>query len=525
MSDTIQASYDQVPYESMPFVETHPDRLAAVAALFGMQPPPVERCRVLELGCASGGNLIPMAVGLPESRFVGIDLSPRQVEDGRRIVQELRLDNIDLRALSILDVGPDLGEFDYLVCHGVYSWVPPPVQDKILDVIANHLTPNGVALVSYNTYPGWHPRRMVRELMTYHVRGSTDLLTRVRQARAFLDFLARSAVADGSSNYPATLKGAAEALREKSDSYLLHEYLEEVNEPLYFHQFIERIRTRGLQYLGDARPSMMVPNQLPREVCQALNQISGNLVQLEQNLDFLHNRAFRRSLLVHPQQHLSHSLNAELIKQFFIASMARPVSSQPDIASPAIEQFSNPEGLALASQDPLMKAAMCYLAEVCPQTVPFEALLEAVRSRLQLPPEESARDRDARVLGTRLLNAYLSNFIELYVRPHRYPLEASERPVASPMARWLAREGPSVTNLRHENVRINDIARQLLPLLDGSRDRRALLQQLAELVATHVLKVQLEGQFVHDPAAVEGILQAALDETLHLLARSACLIG
>lgn len=523
MSDAIQTSYDQVPYESVPFIETHPDRLATVAVLFGMQPPPVEQCRVLELGCAGGGNLIPMAISLPASRFVGIDLSPRQIVDGQQIVHALGLTNIELRTLSILDIGPDFGQYDYLICHGVYSWVPPPVQDRILEVIVNHLAPNGVALVSYNTYPGWHSRCMVREMMGYHARGFTEPVTRVQQARAFLDFLARSAaVTGGDGTYPQTLKAAAEALREKSDSYILHEYLEEVNEPIYFHQFIERIRARGLQYLGDAHPSTMVSNQLPREVGQALNQISGSLVQLEQNLDFLYNRAFRRSLLVHPQARLSHALNAESIKQFFIATMARPVSSQPDVDSPAVEQFNNPDGLSLSSQDPLMKAAMCHLAEVFPQTLPFETLLQAVRSRLRLPAD--AAGRDARILGTRLLNAYLSDFVELYVRPHRFPLEAGTRPTASPMARWLAKAGLRVTNLRHENVQINDMARHLLPLLNGSRDRRDLLKQLTELVSANVLRIPQEGQLARDPATVEKLLQSALDDTLHLLARSACLI-
>lgn len=79
MSQPQPTSYDEVPYESYPFAQTHPDRLATVATLLGLRPAPVEQCRVLELGCAGGGNLIPMALTLPESTFVGIDLSARQI--------------------------------------------------------------------------------------------------------------------------------------------------------------------------------------------------------------------------------------------------------------------------------------------------------------------------------------------------------------------------------------------------------------------------------------------------------------
>src|SRR6516165_12727057 len=107
MSDDIQESYDAVPYESLPFNETHPDRLAALATLFGMSPAPAERCRVLELGCASGGNLIPMAVALPGSSFVGVDLSPRQIADGNEVVRALNLSNIELRSLDIRTIGAD----------------------------------------------------------------------------------------------------------------------------------------------------------------------------------------------------------------------------------------------------------------------------------------------------------------------------------------------------------------------------------------------------------------------------------
>src|SRR5947208_2747117 len=121
MASVPPTSYDTVPYHSNPFGATHPDRLATVATLLGLKPPPVERCRVLELGCASGGNLIPMALGLPDSTFTGIDLSIRQVADGQRVIDALGLSNVSLRHLSILNVDDDFGSFDYILCHGVYS--------------------------------------------------------------------------------------------------------------------------------------------------------------------------------------------------------------------------------------------------------------------------------------------------------------------------------------------------------------------------------------------------------------------
>src|SRR5262249_50612084 len=103
-SDRPATSYDEVPYESLPFAQTHPDRLATVATLFGMRPAPADRSRVLELGCAAGGNLIPMALALPQSRFLGTDLSGRQIADGQKVVGALGLTNIELKHLSITEV-------------------------------------------------------------------------------------------------------------------------------------------------------------------------------------------------------------------------------------------------------------------------------------------------------------------------------------------------------------------------------------------------------------------------------------
>ena len=167
---TPTTTYDALPYTTRPRRATHPDTLATHAVLLGMAPAPVDRCRVLELGCGTGGNLVPMAATLPQSRFVGIDLSAVQVAEADRTARALGLSNVEFRAASILDVDAGWGAFDYVVCHGVYSWVPPRVQDAILAVCGRHLAPRGVAYVSYNTYPGWYARAAARDAMLFVAR-------------------------------------------------------------------------------------------------------------------------------------------------------------------------------------------------------------------------------------------------------------------------------------------------------------------------------------------------------------------
>ena len=178
----------------------------------------------------------------PDSHIVGVDLSARQIADGTKAVEELGLQNIELKHASITDVDESYGQFDYIICHGVYSWVPAAVQDKILDIIAKQMSPNGVAYISYNTYPGWHMRGMIRDMMRYHSGRFNTPQLRTQQARALLDFLSQSVKQDGSA-YSLLLKQELETLKHQADHYLYHEHLEENNEPLYFHQFASRAQT------------------------------------------------------------------------------------------------------------------------------------------------------------------------------------------------------------------------------------------------------------------------------------------
>jgi len=185
-------SYDNVLYPSYCHPQTHPDRLATLATLHGLQPASVPTSRILELACGQGGNLIPHAVSYPSCQCVGIDLSQRQVELGQAVIDAVGLTNISLRTQSILDFPRDAGQFDYIIAHGVYSWVPEPVRDKILQICRDHLAPQGVAIVSYNTFPGWHQRRMIRDMMLFHTKRFTEPAKRIEQAKAFLTFMTQA---------------------------------------------------------------------------------------------------------------------------------------------------------------------------------------------------------------------------------------------------------------------------------------------------------------------------------------------
>jgi len=161
MTDTV-TSYDQVPYAYYSFPDSHPRRLQAVARLLGLETAAPAQCRVLELGCAVGGNVVPMAYSLPKAQFIGIDLVESQIESARKFATACSLTNLDLRAANIMEVTPEWGQFDYIIAHGVFSWVPHEVAEKVLQLCGELLAPNGLAYISLNTYPGAHARRRAR---------------------------------------------------------------------------------------------------------------------------------------------------------------------------------------------------------------------------------------------------------------------------------------------------------------------------------------------------------------------------
>src|SRR5437016_6101232 len=128
--DILEEEYNRYPYLSFPFFQSHPTHLYTMGKLFRLDPTPVEKSRILELGCASGGNIIPIAHQWPETECIAIDLSAKEIEEGQQQITDLKLKNISLRHQSILDFTALEGKFDYIICHGVYSWVDSIVRDK-----------------------------------------------------------------------------------------------------------------------------------------------------------------------------------------------------------------------------------------------------------------------------------------------------------------------------------------------------------------------------------------------------------
>ena len=414
---------------------------------------------MLEIGCGDGGNLLGMALTLPEASFVGFDLSGRAIDLARTRADELGLANARFEEIGIEDFDAPEGSFDYVVAHGVYSWVPDPVREQLLALAAHVLPANGVAFVSYNALPGYRLRESLRELLALEVDGIEDPQQRIAAARRLLARLS-------GENEPATAIGAeAAALAARSDALLFHDALADVNDAFLFSEFAARAARHDLQYLAEADLRDLRSDTWPPDVRDALPRVD-DVLRREQFLDYLKLRRFRQTLLCRAETQPASQPIASRIAPLSVASYARPLVA--DDERPGLVTFEVAGGAKLATEDERVVAALVRLAHAWPAPISVAELLD----------DEPDADRRAT-----LCDALVHGAIRGIVWPHALPpalgLHAGERPCASPLARLQARDGEPVTTLRHNSIRIHDeLDQRVLALLDGSRDRAALHARL-----------------------------------------------
>ncbi len=532
--------YDLTPYQSFAYPETHPNRLAVLASLFGRSPAPLAGCRVLEIGCAGGGNLLPIAAAFPQAQVVGLDYSQVQIDAAKHAAQALGLTNIrfvceDMRSVD----ATSLGEFDYVIAHGIYSWLPADAQAAMLTLCRDCLTEAGVACVSYNTLPGWHMRGMVRDLMLFHAASFGDGPPDVAQAKALLDFMATH-VPEENNPYGQYLRSELKMLSGLNASYLAHDHLEKHNEPLYFRDFIARAQGADLDYLGEAEFFTMLGSDLAAGAKSQLSAEITDIVRLEQYFDFMRNRSFRMSLLVRRGSFVERNIGPDRLKSLWVSSTLRstlPLSAVAAIpalaeATPALVsttpvRFETLTGQQLTTANPVTKAALMLLAEAAPASLAFGELLKAARERLPVTHRVTiALEQDAFTLGADMLIAYGAGaLVQLYaasnrVAPASVVRDATTALSAPAYARWQARQSGELTNLHHMRVSVDEPCRQTVLLLDGSLDRAGLHAAFYKLIVAGTLLLQEEGKaFV--PAPDAPVVGQALEAILNTLAANA----
>jgi methyltransferase-like protein/2-polyprenyl-3-methyl-5-hydroxy-6-metoxy-1,4-benzoquinol methylase len=517
-----QNSYDAVPYEVLSYNHTHIAHLYLVGRLLGLEPPDFRRARVLELGCAAGGNILPMADQYRAGEFVGIDLSAVQIRQGQGLIAELGISNVTLRAESIVDFPAAAGEFDYIICHGTFSWVPPEVRSKILDITQRHLAPNGLAVISYNTLPGWAAVRGLRDMMLYHVASFPTPAEKITQARKLLQLI-RDAQVDRASPYRALVEHELKVIDSLTDQYLFHEHLEENNQPFYFHEFVAQAKQHHLDYVCDTDLAISQLGNYASGVTQFLSA-TADPVRIEQYLDFVSNRRFRCSVVTQEGAAAKRAFRVERVEEFWLSSQAQPDRLPPD--GPLTPQdkvtFTVPNGAKFTTGDDVGTALFLTLFRNRHRVITVKELVAEAKERYRLTQPDAALRRVACDSALRL---FLAKGMEIRSEPGRQVTNVSARPLALPIARAVAKRSERVTNALHEIVVLNGPSRAVLLLLDGMRDRQALVASLVAAAQRGELTIQHQGRAVTDAATIGTQIGPLIDGALRALAENALLIG
>ena len=302
----IEKSYDELTYKSAAFAQSSPYKLEACATLLGINPPPCKTAKVLEIGCSFGGNLIPFAVNNKEARVVGIDLSGEQIRRGQEIVKEIGLSNLELIHGDICEFKSD-EKFDYIIAHGVFSWVPDFVKEAILRVVRENLSQNGVAFISYNVYPGWKTKDVVRDLMLLAAKDKENTEEKLKAAKEALLVFKEFLLSMDNENYKKKMPIEMllfwiDTILDKSDFYVAHEFLEDINDPFYFKDFNAMLVKNDLSYLCECTlEDIFVPDLGMNKADSYKNDKFKDRIDLEQFMDIANNKVFRQSLIVHSE--------------------------------------------------------------------------------------------------------------------------------------------------------------------------------------------------------------------------------
>jgi SAM-dependent methyltransferase len=436
--------YDEVAYPSAVFLQTHPNRLALLAKLHGLNPPPIDTARVLEIGGGDGMNLLSMASAFPEAQFFNFDLAPSAIEKGQRLGIAAGLTNFSCEVGDIVTMHERIapGSYDYVIVHGVYAWVPDFVRDATMALVAHALSPDGVAFISFNAKPGGHIRMIMRDMMLHLLAPIKGIKPRIAAARQFLTEYQTPREGDDAVVALARLQAAS--MLGRPDEVLFHDELGDCFNPQTLTQVIDAANANGLNFLTDAGTN--------RTVDGFVNATEGDLtalaVRTAQTDDYMAMRFFRQVVLVRGEVTPARTPDLGALMKLYIAGRFHPKDGGVfEIGDATIE-----------TQDPALVKTLAAISDIWPRY----ARIDSVTTNTE------------HALG--LLTLYHKGVIFMSPLPERFTLEISQRPVASPVIRAQIKRGDlSVVTLSHEPLKIEDeAARGLIVSLDGTNDRAAL---------------------------------------------------
>lgn len=365
--------YDELPYCAYPITWTAPERLAIASLLHGGPRLPLDRYRVLELGCANGANLLPMAWYRQHGDFTGLDASVRQIALANDAREQLGLSNLrfiqgDFRSASDQLEGP----FDIIIAHGVFSWVTNEARDAMLEMCSALLAPDGLLYLNYNTQPGWSVRGMVRDFLMQHTAHVKSLKERAEMCR---EVSARviSPLKSKEHAYTMLMANEFKLVAQNQPAYIAHEYLSPENNAYWRSDFFTILKRFGFDFVADADFNC-ISNQITNELTELLikENLSGRTAA--DSADLLCYRQMQSPILKHTPFVAQPCSNGEFSDLFIASSLT---ALEDDKHGPVMT-FRQPSGQEIEIGDEPFCRALLELQKTCPRGLHIGSLFADV---------------------------------------------------------------------------------------------------------------------------------------------------
>jgi SAM-dependent methyltransferase len=488
-----------------------PSYLNTVCVINGYEPVPIDRpFTYFELGCGQGFTANMLAASNPQGRFYAADFNPAHVANARELSSTARLDNLTLLENSFAELAQgrvEVPELDFIVMHGIYSWVTPENRRHLVNFIGRHLKPGGIAYLTYNALPGWSTAAPLQRLALEYASAHPNTRdVQVEETRAFINRMIDTKAGYFAANTGVILKNRLENWRTAKPCYLAHEYMNECWQALYHADVARDLRQAKLEFAGSVILGLAFPEMmLTKEQLALLDTIPG-VTGRETVKDFMMNTAFRADVFVRGARRMSALRRAQWLPQVGMALTVprefatlgftpETMSAKDDMAAPLLNHLANgPRSLAELASLPGQTVESIFhvlaLLTTHDQGTPFflssaKASMEpAHRMNLAVAEQATLDDRyqalASPLLGTALPAGQIQRLVYLLLR--RSPDRRDAATMAQEVWNILSnQESPVVVSGKPLNSKEEEMAEVLSTVKKVLEQRLPLWRQLKML--------------------------------------------
>ena len=425
MPDVIHDLYQSRVYPPMSHPLSDPAVSAVSARMAGLDTPAPRSARILEIGCCSGHNLIPLAMRWPGAHFTGIDLAESSILEARERAATVGVGNIGFSAVDLMEFEPQGGPFDFIIAHGFFSWVPDEVKFSLLKFCRKHLSPSGIATISFNLECGWKPRLPViakaRAILQAGAEDEMSALAILRTVTAPDD--PEIAIIDD--------------MMAKGPAILAFDDFGPVNDPWSLGNFVRAANQAGLRWLGESDPAENFPAALGEDALAEIEVHGPSSLECQSAVDEKLGRTFRSVILCRDDAVVGEAVSLETVLAFSLRAGSEP----SDFAAMRIHQ------------------TICSLAPAC---VPWDRVSVLLT------------DLDAVSLARSISQGIRRGWFRPRIEPQIFPAAPPEFPRLDAFRLLCARRGLPVVDTWHQPCSFPVSHYQVLAAMDGSHSLSAL---------------------------------------------------